>query len=431
MGYTKDLWTRPKRDEHGNVICDKNGKPLREPNSRWGKGKRWQANWEDPDGGGHSKSMPNKTQATEYWQTMESDARRGTYRDPKAGTELVDDLAERFLASRIVDPYTLENYERTYRLHIKPTYGRKPVKRIKPSMVQTLYANTSPGNLPTVRLVFGGIMELALADDLITSNPCRSKIVSTGKRQVRKAQAWPDARVHGIIDHHPDHLRPLPRLGSACGLRLGEQCGTSIEDIGDDELQVRRQVKIVGGKYVFALPKNDMERAVPLAPSVRASLLDHAERYDPQPLTLPWERPDGPLVTHRVLCRWHDGGPVRRRNYRWTWCKVLAELGVIPPPTRGQGGRLRYVTARDTGTHQLRHWYASVQLADGVNIRELAEFLGHHDPAFTMRVYQHMLPDSGERSRSAIETRMLARADHPDLAELDEHLETFYGSDGT
>jgi integrase len=30
--------------------------------------------------------------------------------------------------------------------------------------------------------------------------------------------------------------------------------------------------------------------------------------------------------------------------------------------------------------HALRHYYASFTLADGVNIKELNEYLGHHDP---------------------------------------------------
>jgi integrase len=57
--------------------------------------------------------------------------------------------------------------------------------------------------------------------------------------------------------------------------------------------------------------------------------------------------------------------------------------------------------------HTLRHYYASVTLADGVYIKELAEYLGHHDPAFTLRMYAHMLPSSHARARQAVQQRML------------------------
>ena len=56
--------------------------------------------------------------------------------------------------------------------------------------------------------------------------------------------------------------------------------------------------------------------------------------------------------------------------------------------------------------HALRHYYASITLADGVNIKELAEYLGHGDPGFTLRLYTHMLPSSHERARKAVDARL-------------------------
>ena len=37
--------------------------------------------------------------------------------------------------------------------------------------------------------------------------------------------------------------------------------------------------------------------------------------------------------------------------------------------------------------------------------KELAEYLGHSDPAFTLRVYAHMLPCSHDRARAVISER--------------------------
>ena len=44
-------------------------------------------------------------------------------------------------------------------------------------------------------------------------------------------------------------------------------------------------------------------------------------------------------------------------------------------------------------------------LAGGVSIKELAEYLGHADPAFTLRVYAHMLPSSHDHARAVIDDR--------------------------
>ncbi|GAA3242321.1 hypothetical protein GCM10020216_068840 [Nonomuraea helvata] len=44
-------------------------------------------------------------------------------------------------------------------------------------------------------------------------------------------------------------------------------------------------------------------------------------------------------------------------------------------------------------------------LAGGVSAKELAEYLGHSDPGFTLRVYAHMMPGSHDRARKAIDDR--------------------------
>jgi integrase len=53
--------------------------------------------------------------------------------------------------------------------------------------------------------------------------------------------------------------------------------------------------------------------------------------------------------------------------------------------------------------HALRHFYASALLAQGVSIKELAEYLGHSDPGFTLRTYTHLVPSSYQRARLAID----------------------------
>jgi integrase len=47
--------------------------------------------------------------------------------------------------------------------------------------------------------------------------------------------------------------------------------------------------------------------------------------------------------------------------------------------------------------------YASTLLAQGVSIKELAEYLGHTDPGFTSRTYTHLVASSFERARLAID----------------------------
>ena len=62
-----------------------------------------------------------------------------------------------------------------------------------------------------------------------------------------------------------------------------------------------------------------------------------------------------------------------------------------------------FPAARSNGCHVLRHTFASVLLHDGVDVRALSEYLGHHDPKFTLRTYTHLMPAAHDRMRDAID----------------------------
>ena len=66
---------------------------------------------------------------------------------------------------------------------------------------------------------------------------------------------------------------------------------------------------------------------------------------------------------------------------------------------------------RENGMHALRHHYASVLLENGVSIRAVSEYLGHHDPGFTLRTYAHLMPESEDRARAAIDASLGAPAE--------------------
>lgn len=54
--------------------------------------------------------------------------------------------------------------------------------------------------------------------------------------------------------------------------------------------------------------------------------------------------------------------------------------------------------------HALRHFYASVIIDAGESASAVAEYLGHADPGFTLRVYAHLFPSSEDRARRAIDS---------------------------
>ena len=50
--------------------------------------------------------------------------------------------------------------------------------------------------------------------------------------------------------------------------------------------------------------------------------------------------------------------------------------------------------------HDLRHTYASIMLAAGVNIKAISQALGHANVSITLNIYSHLLPGTG---KSAVE----------------------------
>ncbi|MCL2733936.1 MAG: tyrosine-type recombinase/integrase, partial [Actinomycetia bacterium] len=180
-------------------------------------------------------------------------------------------------------------------------------------------------------------------------------------------------------------------------------------------LHVGCQVKVANGHLVFSLPKRSKERDVPLSDHVAQILKEHAEKYPPIDVTLPWLLPEGRRVTKRLLFARLDGaGAVRRTDFNTrVWKPALAAAGVIKAPEKGK----RHEPSREDGMHALRHFYASVLLAAGENVKALSHYLGHDDPGFTLRVYTHLMPSSDGRARRAVDAMYAAqegRAATPD-----------------
>jgi integrase len=53
--------------------------------------------------------------------------------------------------------------------------------------------------------------------------------------------------------------------------------------------------------------------------------------------------------------------------------------------------------------HDLRHFFASALIRSGLNVKVVAERLGHANAMMTLNVYAHLWPDDGDRSRQAVE----------------------------
>ncbi|MEV8374749.1 hypothetical protein AB0P21_18560 [Kribbella sp. NPDC056861] len=406
MAFAKDQWTKPVQQADGTTRRERDDK-------RWGRGKRWLGVWRDPSDRERSRAFETKTKALQFATAMETDRDRGEYFDPAAGSVRLNTIGAQWLAGRQVDPATVIRYEYWWRLHVQPTFGSSQVRSVRPSQIAVWVTGLNNAyGVSTARGAFAvlfGCLEIAVADGILKSNPARSTVIKLPAVRRPQIVVWPDETVQRIVVAHPERFRPIPLIAAACGLRQGELLGLGAEDIdfGAGMIHVRRQLKQLGKHYVFAFPKNDRERAVPLSPLVALHLLHHLKAFPHAPFALPWERVDGDPIAVQLLFRGPDGGCLKARTYNGgVWRPAIAAAGIIPAATRNSRGRMAYVGSRKDGIHALRHYYASVTLTDGVNIKELAEYLGHRSAAFTLEHYQHLLPTSHDRARKAVDNRL-------------------------
>jgi integrase len=159
-------------------------------------------------------------------------------------------------------------------------------------------------------------------------------------------------------------------------------------------VHVRRQLQIPRGGPVFRLPKGrggGKVRDVPLSDRAAKVLAAHMLAYPPVAVTLPL---NGKPVTARLVFT-YGGRPVRHSYLNALWKTALKTAGM---ETTGPDDKV--------SMHALRHYAASAWLAGGVDIRAVADYLGHSNARFTLRVYAHLMPSAADKVRAAMDASL-------------------------
>lgn len=360
-----------------------------------GKEPRYDVNWREPDGRRRRKMFRLKDLADKFAVKVEHDKNRGAYIDPDAGKVTFKSYADQWLAAQTFDITSREAVAMHLRLHVYPTLGGKQLRSIKPSTIQAWLKGLEMS--PTyARMIFGtvsSVFNAAVDDELVVRNPCRAGSVRTPKKEIRRVVPWTLERVVQVHDALPARYRVAATIAAGLGLRQGEVFGLAVEDVDflRGTVRIRRQVRLFsGGSQAFRAPKGGGEREIPLPDSVRRELAAHLAAVPAQSVTLPWDLPDGKPTTVRLVLTAPDGSALQRNSFnRRVWAPALSRAGV--PQTR------------DDGMHALRHYYASVLLDAGESIKAVSDYLGHADPGFTLRTYAHVMPNSTERTKLAVD----------------------------
>jgi integrase len=223
--------------------------------------------------------------------------------------------------------------------------------------------------LTVARLVFASAVE---DDDYgLPSNPALG--VRVGRRRGET-----DEPVKVL---EPDELaRLLDELGSdwrlffdflfETGLRISEAIEIRWDDIGLDRLSVSRQ--FYRGK--LGKPKGNKTRTVRLSERMARELRQLRTARADDELVFTAER-GGRLIPSNLMSRVLKPAAVKIGLGEW---KI-------------ERSRRRAETW--VGFHSFRHTCATQLFLRGWNAKQVSVFLGHSDPAFTLRTYIHLLPE--------------------------------------
>lgn len=335
--------------------------------------KRFQASYVGPDGGRHvaPTTFTAKVDAEGWLAAARKTIEAGewTAGHGRAAGEPEEHLtlgqyANAWLSGRQLRPRTRDHYRDLLDRFILPGLGHRLLGEVTPVDVRLWHASLD-ARRPTQRAhayaLLRTIFNTALADDLITANPCRIPGAGVAKRTRPIEPATLD-ELEVITEVMPERLRLMVLFGAWLGLRFGEltELRRGDVDVRNGVVRVRRGVvRDRTGEFIVGEPKTDAgsrDVAIPphLLPVVRSHLAKHV-----------------PTGTDALLFPAARGGHMPEASFRGYYY-----------PARRAAGR------EDLAFHHLRHTGAVLAASTGATIAELMARLGHTTPAMAMR-YQH------------------------------------------
>ncbi len=305
---------------------------------------------------------------------------------------------------------TYDSYRRNIELHVLPALGRRPIERLTPDDIDVFYATLltegrkkptaskansrrgtsktptgdgtevddkpvglAPKTVRNIHLMLNKAMNDAQRKGIVIRNVVSLADAPTLRnRQEGNIKAWDVKQLRTFLDSVRDHrLHPAFHLSSHTGMRRGEVLGLRWCDVDFDakRLSVRQAlVSIAYDVEISDVKTRTGRRTIDLDPVtvdvLKAWRMERAEEkggVDPSDDELVFVKPDGSWIHPQTFSQVLD--------------RKVAKLDV---PT--------------ISLHDLRHTHATLLLKAGVPVKVVSERLGHANVAFTMAIYQHVLP---------------------------------------
>jgi integrase len=292
-----------------------------------------------------------------------------------------------FITRLAVGDNSREQYFSTYRTHVKPAFGDRTLSQVAGDRdgVMDLVAITMKGKSDTLRkrtiyLIVGTCDEAVKAGKLPKHLLSDIETETKGTLKSRTDFVFPSfAQVKMVADggvSSASGRRALQGAGICVWLMRG--CGLRIEEA----LSVEKSDFIEDGAILRVMWQSTRDGMRKIPPK-------HRKQGDYRDVPVPswlWDMvkdmPEGPLMPGSNGKTYEPYSAVRRR-----FLHAAREAGIPAGFT----------------AHSLRHAYASAMLARGVQITELAMFLGHRNINTTHAIYGHLLPSAAKRAVAALD----------------------------
>ncbi len=157
-------------------------------------------------------------------------------------------------------------------------------------------------------------------------------------------------------------------------------------DLEARQLRVRHTLARVGGQITISSPKTaKSRRTLPLSEGLVALLKEHRARQNAERLIAGNQWQGQGLVFTTEL-----GLPMDPRNVLRTIRRSAQRVGITHP----------------VGVHSLRHSAATAMIEAGVNLKAVADLLGHADIRMTANTYGHVTDEAARRAMDSLTSAM-------------------------
>jgi len=330
-----------------------------------------------------------KAEADALVTNLAKSKQEGDYRAPDKIT-LGDYLTSKWLPIQKarLRPSTFSSYRANIDKHVVPNIGPIPLQKLTSEDLDTFYAKLleggrldgkegglSPKTVRYIHLTISKALSDALRKGTVTRNVAQQadapKVSASRKTEMR---VWDADQLRAFLDGAKTHrLHPLLYLAANTGMRRGEVLGLRWSDVDLEAGRISIRQALISVEYKMQMSDTKTggsERTVDIDSRTIAILRAHRKRQIEEHLAIGPKWEDTGLVATKL-----EGGWFHPDLFSQVFDRMVA--GSSLPRIR---------------LHDLRHTHASLLLKAGVPVKVVSERLGHATPAFTMAVYQHVLP---------------------------------------